>query len=106
MNFEGVLTYLVGQIPVALNVMLTVQGFKVFGITSERLTPGRVALGAGLFFGLGGLASALYPEHAETIAIVNTYFVGSMSAGLFYRYLVAPVFDKLGWSVSNEDLNK
>lgn len=95
---EDALNLAIAGIPVAVNVFLSVQGLKVFGVVNGNA--GQWALVAGLFFGLGALASALFPDVAGYIALVNQYVVGSLSAGLFYEYLAKPVLGQIGIDLS------
>lgn len=80
--------------PIALQVFLTVQGLKVFGVVDENA--GKWGIVAGLFFGLGALVSSLFPGATNVVGIINTYVVGALSAGLFYEYLAKPVLDQFG----------
>lgn len=96
---EEALQLAIAGIPIAVNVFLSVQGLKVFGV--ERGTPGQWAIVFGFFFGLGALAASLFPDVAQYIYTVNVYIVGSLSAGLFYEYLAKPVLGQIGIDLSS-----
>ena len=81
---KGFLDLVVGGVPLTLSVFLTVQGLKVLNFVTSEQAP-KAALAAGGFFGLGYLASVLFPESAELIGTVNQAIVGALSAGLFYE---------------------
>ena len=88
---NAALVYMIGQLPVAFSVLLTVQALKVFdfvGPDKQRVSTPQAAILSGLFFGLGALASSLFPDSADVITQVNTYVVGSLSAGLLYKYIL------------------
>ena len=91
---QEALVYVIGGLPIALNVVLTVQAAKVFGFVGgnkSRLDAPQFAVISGLFFGLGGLAAALFPAQAVIIDTVNRFVVGSLSAGLLYEYILKTV---------------
>lgn len=86
--------------PIALQVFLTVQGLKVFGVVDGDA--GKWGIVAGLFFGLGGLVTSLFPGTANVVWIINTYVVGALSAGLFYKYAAKPVLGQFGVHLGSE----
>jgi len=96
---EEVLVLLLGGIPIAVNVLLGVQGLKVFKFVDSESAP-KAAVAIAAVFGLGWLASELFPVVAPYIVKVNQMFLGVMTAGLFYNYIAKPFFDKLGIDLS------
>jgi hypothetical protein len=99
------LQIVIDGVPIALGVFVTIQGLKVYGIITESSQVGKAAIASALFFGgLAAVANAV-PEAAPYINIAFVTYVGSMLAGLFYKYFAAPILEKLGFDVSTESLN-
>lgn len=96
---DEALNLAIAGIPVAVNVFLSVQGLKIFGVVNGNA--GQWAIISGFFFGLGALAASLFPDVAQYIYTVNVYIVGSLSAGLFYEYLAKPVLGQIGIDLSS-----
>ena len=87
---EEALILFVGVIPIAVSVLLGVQGLKVFGFVNGDSAP-RAAVLLALVFGLGSLGTGVFPDAANYIELGFTYFNGAMVAGLFYEYIAGPV---------------
>lgn len=98
---DEALNLLIGGLPLALGVLLGVQGLKVYGFVNGD-SAARSAIIIGLILGVGWLASALFPEAAPYIDLVYTAFVGSMVAGLFYEYIAAPFLEKFGVNIRSD----
>jgi hypothetical protein len=81
---KGFLDLVVGGVPLTLSVFVTVQSLKVLGFVTSETAP-KAAIAAGGFFGLGYLASALFPDAAGIIGTVNQAVVAALSVGLFYE---------------------
>lgn len=94
---------LLGAVPVAVLVGLTVQAVKVFGFATSENLP-RVAIGAGLVFGVFSAASTLVPAAASYISLGAEALAGALIAGLGYEYFLAPVAEKFGISIRSSDL--
>jgi len=92
---DDALILLVGGLPIALGVLLGVQGLKVYGLVSGD-TAARAAIIIGFILGVAWLASGLLPAAKPYIDMGYTAFVGSMAAGLFYEYIAAPFLEKFG----------
>jgi len=91
-------------IDIAILVFLSVQGLKVYQVIKDG-QEGKFGLGAALVFGILFAAKMVYEPIAPYVDLAVVLFAGSLSAGLFYRYFVKPIFEKLGVPVSNADLN-
>jgi hypothetical protein len=100
-NFDQLMPFITD---VAILVFLSVQGLKVYALVKEN--EGKVALGTALGFGILFAAKNLYAPIAPYVDLGVIFYAGAMAAGLFYRYIAKPVFEKLGWPMSNEDLNE
>jgi len=91
---QNALVYVIGGVPIAVNVVLTVQSLKVFkyvGGNNGRMTAPQAAILSGLFYGLSGLAMTVWPDTARYIVPLNIFVVGSLSAGLLYEYILKTV---------------
>lgn len=93
---------LLGAVPVAALVGLTVQAVKVFRFAAGEDLP-KVAIGAGLVYGALSLGSALFPVAAPYIVLVVESLAGALVAGLGYEYVLAPLAEKFGFSASSTD---
>ena len=100
---EDFLVLLVGGVPIALGVLLGVQGLKVFGFVDGDSAP-KAAIAIAAVLGFLALAGALFPVILPYITIVYLHYIGAMSAGLFYNYIAAPFLEKLGVSVRSDNL--
>ena len=96
---------LVGGIPIAVLVALSVQAFKVFGFVGGEDAP-RAAILVALIFGAGGVAGEIFPEIQPYLVMAMTYFAGAMIAGLGYEYLAAPLLEKFGLKIRSSSLNE
>jgi len=92
---DDILILLLGGIPIAVNVLLGVQGLKVFGFANGETAP-KAAIVIAAFFGVSWLAGEVFPVVAPYIVLVNEMFLGVMTAGLFYEYIAKPFFAKVG----------
>jgi len=102
---EDVLVLLVGAVPIAVSVLLGVQGLKVFGVINGDTAP-RAALILAAIFTVGVIAIDLFPDAARYVELAFTGFNGAMVAGLFYEYLASPILGAFkSVRVSSEDLN-
>ena len=102
---EDVLVLLVGAVPVAVSVMLGVQGLKVFGVINGDTAP-KAALGLAAIFTVGVISIQLFPEAASYVELAFTGFNGAMVAGLFYEYLASPILGAFkNVRVSSDELN-
>ncbi len=101
---QNALVYVIGGVPIAVNVVLTVQALKVFDYVGEnaRVTAPQAAVVSGLFFGLGGLAMTVWPETAAYIVPLNTFIVGALSAGLLYEYILKGVGGSVWAGIQSE----
>jgi hypothetical protein len=102
---QEALQLVIGGVPIALGVFLTVQGLKVYGIVSETSQVGKAAIASGLFFGVLSAVAQAFPVAAPYIEIAFVTYVGSMIAGLFYEYIAAPILERFGAKMSTESLN-
>lgn len=90
---QNALVYVIGGVPIAVNVVLTVQALKVFGYVGKdkRATAPQAAILSSLFFGLSGLVMTIWPDTAEYVVPLNIFVVGSLSSGLLYQYILKGV---------------
>lgn len=90
---QNALVYVIGGVPIAVNVVLTVQALKVFKYVGEegRVTAPQAAILSGLFFGLSGLAMTVWPDVSAYVVPLNIFVVGSLSSGLLYEYILKGV---------------
>ena len=90
---QNALVYVIGGVPIAVNVVLTVQALKVFNYVGpeNRVTTQQAAILSGLFFGLSGFVITIWPDTAQYIVPLNVMVVGSLSAGLLYEYILKTV---------------
>jgi len=94
---------LLGGVHIAVGVLFTVQGLKVFKFVDGDNVP-KAAILSALGFGGLSLIAALVPSAADIIDLVFATYVGAMAAGLFYEYIAAPILEKFGVAVSSQDL--
>ena len=92
-----------GAVPVAALVALTVQAVKVFRFAAGEDLP-KVAIGAGLVYGVFSAAASLFPEAAPYIVLAAQSLAGALVAGLGYEYVLEPLATKFGFLVSSSDL--
>lgn len=97
------LVLLVGGVPIALGVLLGVQGLKVFGFVDGESAP-KAAIAIAAVLGVLALAGAVFSIILPYVEIVYLHYIGVMSAGLFYNYIAAPFLEKMGVSVRSENL--
>jgi len=90
---------------VASLVLVTVQGLKVFQFVTDAKGIGKAAIITALVGGVGLAAGELFPPAAPFIALAFTLYISVMVAGLGYKYIVGPLFEKFGLDVSTEDLS-
>jgi len=100
---DEVLVLLIAGVPIAVAVFLGVQGLKVYGLVDSNSAP-KAAIWIAALFGIAALIGEFYPPALPVVEGVFTTFLGVMTAGLFYEYIAAPFFEKLGVSVSSKDL--
>jgi hypothetical protein len=98
---EDIMVLLISGVPIAVAVFLVVQGLKVFGFVDGGSAP-KAAIGAGAFFGLSWMAGELFPVAKPFIEIGYVTILGSLTAGLFYEYIAAPILEKLGVNLRSE----
>ena len=91
----------IGQ--VAALVIVSVQGLKVFKFV-EGDAVAKAAVIIALIGGAGLAAGELFAPAAPFIAMFFTLFISVMVAGLGYKYIVGPLFEKFGLPASSEDL--
>lgn len=94
---------LIGGLPVAALVLLTVQALKVFGFVSGETAP-RAAILTALVFGAASAVARLVPTAAEYIVLFAEVFAGALVAGLGYEYVANPLLERFGINVSATDL--
>ena len=104
MNGIDVPAILLGGVHIAVGVLFTVQGLKVFNFVDGDSAP-KAAVISALGFGGLSLVSVLVPSTESIIGLVFATFVGAMAAGLFYEYISAPVLERFGVKVRAEDLS-
>lgn len=97
------LVLLVAGVPIALGVLLGVQGLKVFGFVDGETAP-KAAIALAAILGVFALAGSIFPVVLSYVEIVYLHYIGVMTAGLFYNYIAAPFLEKLGVSVRSENL--
>ena len=97
------LVLLVGGVPIALGVLLGVQGLKVFKFVDGESAP-KAAIAIAAVLGVFSLAGEMFPIILPYAEKVYIHYIGVMSGGLFYSYLAAPFLEKLGVSVRSENL--
>ena len=88
---------------VAALVIVSVQGLKVFKFV-EGDAVAKAAVIIALVGGVGLAAGELFVPAAPFIAMFFTLFISVMVAGLGYKYIVGPLFEKFGLPASSEDL--
>ena len=89
---------------VAALVLVTVQGLKVFQFVSDAGGVAKAAIISALVAGVGLAVGELFAPAAPYIALVFTLYVSVMVAGLGYKYIVGPFFEKFGIDMSTKDL--
>ena len=85
-------------------VLVTVQGLKVFQFVSDAANIAKAAIITALVGGVGLAAGELFPPAAPYIALTLTLYISVMVAGLGYKYIVGPFFEKFGIEMSTKDL--
>jgi len=98
---DEVFNLLIGGIPIAVGVFLGVQGLKVYGFVSGE-SAAKAAIIIAIVLGLGWVSGELFPVAAQYIVLAYQTFLGAMTAGLFYEYIAAPFFEKIGVSLRSE----
>ena len=96
---------LVGGFQAGAFILLAVQGLKVFNFVSGENAP-KAAVITGLVLGVLSAVESLVPASAPYIATFVRVFIGAMTAGLGYEYLVRPALNRFGVSVSSSELNE
>jgi hypothetical protein len=94
---------LVGGIALGAFLILLVQSLKFLGVTDEKWLKLAPLFGAILFVGLFTVKQ-LVPASAPIVDGVMGAFVVIATATLGYAYAVKPVAQKLGISVTTEEL--
>ena len=89
---------------VASLVLVTVQGLKVFKFVSDEASIAKAAVITALVGGIGIATGELYAPATPFIAMFFMLYISVMVAGLGYKYIVGPLFEKFGLSVSAKDL--
>ncbi len=89
---------------IAALVFVSVQGLKVFKFAESDDQVAKAAIIVALVGGIGLAVGELYPPVASYIGLFFTFFIGAMVAGLGYKYLVGPFFEKFGLDMSVKDL--
>lgn len=89
---------------IAVGVLLTVQGLKVFGFVDGD-NAARAAVVSGFAFGGLSLVSQLVPDAEPYVNAIFSVYLGSLGAGLFYEYIAAPVLERFGVAISSKDLS-
>ncbi len=89
---------------IASLVLVTVQGLKVFKFVTDEISIGKAAIITALVGGIGLAAGELFVPAAPFIAMFFTLYISVMVAGLGYKYIVGPLFEKFGLDVSSQDL--
>ena len=85
-------------------VFVSVQGLKVFKVVEDEAAIAKGALITALVAGTGLAVGELYAPVAPFVAMFFAFYIGSMIAGLGYKYLVGPFFEKFGAPMSTKDL--
>jgi len=89
---------------IAALVFVSVQGLKVFKFVESDDQVAKAAIIVALIAGIGLAAGELYAPIAPFIGLFFVFFIGAMVAGLGYKYLVGPFFEKFGIDMSVKDL--
>ena len=90
---------------IAALVLVTVQGLKVFNFVSDAGQIAKAAVITALVGGAGVAVGELYAPALPFIALFFTLYVSTMVAGLGYKYIVGPLFEKFGLDMSAKDLS-
>ena len=97
--------FVVGGLQVAALVLLAVQALKVYGFVTGENAP-KAAVLVALVLGAVGTVEKLVPVAAPYVAIFVQVLAGALTAGLGYEYLVRPLAERFGISVSSTELDK
>jgi hypothetical protein len=89
---------------VAAVVFVAIQGLKVFKFVKDEDQIAKAAIISALVAGVGLATAELVPVAAPFISMFFVFFIGAMVAGLGYKYLVGPFFEKFGFPMSTKDL--
>lgn len=88
---------------VAIFVLVTVQGLKVFGVINVG-NEGKAALITAAVVGAALAAGLVYPPIQGYITLALQVYIGTVVGGLGYKYIAKPVLENFAGNISAEDL--
>jgi len=103
--FEVLPALLIDGLWIGLAVFLTVQALKVMAILKSELWLKRSPIIVGLILGIVWFVAEMFPVTQPIIFGLFRAYIGGLTAALAYPYVLKPLFEKLGISISRKDLS-